>query len=284
MDKRYIQAYDEYVHGFIDRRSFIDRVTMLAGSTAAATAILPLIENDMARAETVPANDGRLVTERVNIPGVEGLRGYLVKTRTGPAKRPAVLVIHENRGLNPHIEDVTRRMALEGFVALGLDYLSPLGGTPADQDKATAMFQQLKPDGVLASGKAAVAYLKARPDTNGKVGAVGFCWGGGTVNDLAVAGVINAGVPYYGRQPAAAGVASINAPLLLQYAGDDERINAGIPAFEAALKANRKPYQVYIYPGTGHGFNNDTNAARYNKAAADQAWSRTVAFFKQHLA
>jgi carboxymethylenebutenolidase len=198
---------------------------------------------------------------------------------------PAVLVIHENRGLNPHIQDVTRRTAVAGFAALGVDYLGPLGGTPENQDEAATLFQQLRPEVVLASSLAAASYMRARDDTNGKLGAVGFCWGGGTVNDLAVEDPnLNAGVPYYGRQPAADKVASIQAPLLLQYAADDERINAGIPAFEAALKANNKDYELHIYPGVGHGFNNDTNAARYNMAVADQAWNRTVAFFREHLA
>jgi carboxymethylenebutenolidase len=284
MEKRFIHLYDEYIHGFINRRSFIDRLTVLAGSTAAATAILPILENDMAKAQTVPENDGRISAQMITVPGFPNLKGYLA-TPKAAGKHPAVLVIHENRGLNPHIKDVTRRFATEGFVALGLDYLSVLGGTPDDQDAATKLFMNLKPEDVLAEGKAATAYLKGRPDSNGKVGAVGFCWGGGTVNDLAVSDPnLTAGVPYYGRQPAADKVASIKAPLLLQYAGDDERINAGIPAYEAALKAAGKTYELHVYPGSMHGFNNDTNAARYNKAVADQAWARTTAWFKKYLA
>lgn len=284
MEKRFIHLYDEYIHGFINRRSFLDRLTVLAGSSAAAYAILPVLENDMAKAQTIAEADPRITARMVDVPGVAGLKGYLV-TPKAAGKHPAVLVIHENRGLNPHIRDVTRRFGAAGYVALGLDYLSLLGGTPEDQDAATKLFADLKPEPVLAAGKAALAYLKTRPDSNGKVGAVGFCWGGGAVNDLAVSDPnLTAGVPYYGRQPAADKVAAIRAPLLLQYAGDDERINAGIPAFEAALKANRKTYELHVYPGSMHGFNNDTNAARYNKAAADQAWGRTMGWFKKYLA
>ena len=283
MDKRFINLYDEYVHGFIDRRRFIDRLTLLAGSTAAATALLPMIENDMARAETVPESDGRITVETVSVPGVNGLKGYLARPRAG-GRRPAVLVIHENRGLNPHIRDVTRRFATEGFLALGLDYLSPLGGTPENQDAATQMFMNLKPEDVLASGRAAVAYLDGHANSNGKVGAVGFCWGGGAVNDLAWAEPrLDAGVPYYGRQPAADKVAQIRAPLLIQYAEHDERINAGMEAYATALRAANKPFEQHVYAGTGHGFNNDTNQARYNKAQADVAWGRTVTWFRRHL-
>jgi carboxymethylenebutenolidase len=283
MEKRFIHLYDEYIHGFINRRSFLDRLTVLAGSSAAAYALLPVLENDMARAETIAENDPRITAEMIDVPGFPKLRGYLARPKAA-GKHPAILVIHETRGLNPHIKDVTRRFAADGYVALGLDYLSLLGGTPADQDAATKMFMDLKPDDVLAAGKAAIAYLKSRPDSTGKVGAVGFCWGGGAVNDLAVADPnLTAGVPYYGRQPAADKVAAIKAPLLLQYAGEDERINAGIPAYEAALKANNKTYELYRYEGAMHGFNNDTNQARYNKQAADLAWGRTMAWFKKYL-
>jgi carboxymethylenebutenolidase len=196
-----------------------------------------------------------------------------------------VIVIHENRGLNPHIKDVTRRMATEGFLALGLDYLSPMGGTPADEDKGREMIGQLKQPDVIASGKAAVAYLRGRTDGNGKVGAVGFCWGGGAVNSLAVNEPnLSAGVAYYGGQPKAEDVAKINAAMMLHYASLDERINAGIPTYEAALKQAGKTYEIYMYEGANHAFNNDTNAARYDKDSADQAWQRTVVFLKKHLA
>jgi carboxymethylenebutenolidase len=285
MDQRFYNLYDEYIHGFIERRSFLDRLGRLAGSTAAASVVLPLLENNMARAETVAETDARISGETVVIPGVPGLKGYLVKPKGGKAKKPAVIVIHENRGLNPHIKDVTRRFATEGFVALGVDYLSPIGGTPADQDQGAKMIGTLKPEDVVASSRAALAYLKSREDVNGKVGAVGFCWGGGAVNDLAVADPnLNAAVPYYGRQPPADKVAQIKAPILAHYAGMDERIDAGIPAFEAALKADKKRYQIFVYDGAQHGFNNDTSEARYNKPVADLAWKRTVDFFKKELA
>jgi carboxymethylenebutenolidase len=283
MDQRIIDLYDDFTHGTMSRRSFLDRLAALAGSTAAAAALLPVLQNNYAQAQTVPENDQRVATETVEIPGVKGLKGYLAKPRTGD-DLPAVLVIHENRGLNPHIKDVTRRVATEGFVALGLDYLSPMGGTPEDEDKARQMIGQLKQPDVIASGRAAVAYLAKHPQGNGKVGAMGFCWGGGAVNNLAVnEPELGAGVAYYGGQPKAEDVARIEAPLLLHYAGLDERINAGIPAYEAALKQAGKTYEIHIYDGANHAFNNDTNAARYDKEAADLAWGRTVDFLKKHL-
>ena len=281
MDQRIIQLFDEYTHGGMNRRSFIDRLATLAGGAAAASALLPLLENNYAHAQVIPEGDPRIAAETVQVPGVQGLTGYLVKPKAG-GKLPTVLVIHENRGLNPHIKDVTRRVATEGFVALGLDYLGPIGGTPADEDKARDMIGTLKQPDVVASGRAAVAFLKGQG--NGKVGAVGFCWGGLAVNNLAVAEPnLDAGVAYYGRQPPADQVASIKAPLMLHYAGLDEPVNAGIPAYEAALKAAGKTYELHMYQGANHAFNNDTNAARYNKEAADLAWSRTIAFFRKHL-
>ena len=214
------------------------------------------------------------------------MKGYLVKPADQSGKLGAVIVIHENRGLNAHIKDVARRMALEGFVALAPDFLSPLGGTPADEEKAREMFQGLDPAKTAANGVATIAYLKGRDDVNGKVGAVGFCWGGGTVNNLATASPdLAAGVAYYGAQPKdPAAIANIKAPLLLHYAGQDERINAGIEAYETALTADGKEFTIYIYEGAQHAFNNDTSEARYNKAAADLAWGRTVEFFKEKLA
>jgi carboxymethylenebutenolidase len=215
---------------------------------------------------------------------VQGLKGYLVRPANASGKLPAVIVIHENRGLNPHIRDVTRRMAAEGFLALGLDYLSPMGGTPSDEEKGREMIGQLKQPDVIASGKAAVAFLEAHPNGNGRVGAVGFCWGGGAVNNLAVnEPKLDAGVAYYGGQPKAEDVAKIQTPIMLHYASLDERINAGIPAYEGALKAAGKAYELHMYEGVNHAFNNDTAPARYNKEAADLAWGRTVAFFKRHL-
>ena len=213
----------------------------------------------------------------------DGGGGYFVKP-SAEGKYPGVVVIHENRGLNPHIKDVARRMAAEGFAVLAVDYLHGLGGTPEDADKARDMIGTLKPEDIKATSSAALAAVKANPASNGKSGAVGFCWGGGAVNDLAVNDPgLSAGVAYYGRQPAAADVPKITAPLLLQYGGLDERINAGIPAFEAALKANNKVYELYVYEGANHAFNNDTNAARYNKDVAELAWSRTVAFLKKYV-
>jgi len=284
MDQRIIDLYDDFTHGGMSRRSFLDKLAALAGSTAAATALLPILHNNYAHAQTVPENDARIAAETVDIPGAQGLKGYLVKPKDATGKLPTVIVIHENRGLNPHIKDVTRRMATEGFIALGLDYLSPMGGTPADEDKGREMIGQLKQPDVIAYGKAAVAYLKGHPDGNGKVGAVGFCWGGGAVNNLAVnEPSLSAGVAYYGGQPKAEDVPKINAAMMMHYGGRDERINAGIPAYEAALKQAGKTYEIYVYEGANHAFNNDTNAARYDKEAADLAWSRTVGFLKKNL-
>ncbi|HEV2559166.1 MAG TPA: dienelactone hydrolase family protein [Microvirga sp.] len=285
MDQRIIDLYDYYTHGGLSRRSFLDQLAGLAGSTAAAAALLPVLTSNYAKAQTVAETDPRITAETVDVPGFAGLKGYLVKPKEASGRLPAVIVIHENRGLNPHIRDVTRRMATEGFLALGLDYLSPMGGTPADEDKGREMIGQLKQPDVIASGRAAVAYLKGRPDSNGKVGAVGFCWGGGAVNNLAVnEPELAAGVAYYGGQPKAEDVPKIRAALMLHYASLDERINAGIPPYEAALKQAGKSYELHMYEGVNHAFNNDTAAARYDKTAADLAWSRTVAFFKKNLA
>ncbi len=281
MDQKYISLFDRFTHGGMTRREFFDRLTVLAGGTAAATALLPLLENNYAMADMLPEGDSRIVVEQL---AFDGGAGYLARPRA-EGKYPAVLVIHENRGLNPHIKDVTRRMAAEGFVALGADYLQPLGGTPEDADKARDMIGQLKPEDAVVYSQKALAAVKAHASSNGKGGAVGFCWGGGAVNSLAVADPgLGAGVAYYGRQASAAEVPRITAPLLLQYGELDERINAGIAEFEQALKAAGKTYEVHIYKGANHAFNNDTNAARYSKEAADLAWSRTVEFFKKHLA
>ncbi|WP_343058366.1 dienelactone hydrolase family protein [Microvirga mediterraneensis] len=285
MDQRIIDLYDDFTHGGLNRRNFLDKLAALAGSTAAATTLLSVLQSNYAKAQTVEETDPRIVTETVDIPGAQGLKGYLVKPKDATGKLPTVIVIHENRGLNPHIKDVTRRVATQGFIALGLDYLSPMGGTPADEDKGRDMIGQLKVPDVIAYGKAAVAYLKGLPEGNGKVGAIGFCWGGGAVNNLAVNDPdLNAGVAYYGGQPKADDVPKIKAAMLLHYGGLDERINAGIPAYEAALKQAGKTYEIYVYEGANHAFNNDTGAARYNKEAADLAWGRTLAFLKKYLA
>jgi carboxymethylenebutenolidase len=281
MDQRIITLFDSYTHGGMDRRSFLDRLTVLAGSVVAANALLPLLENNYAMAAMVPENDPRLVLKEGEI--APGIKGLLAVPKDATGKLPAVLVIHENRGLNPHIKDVTRRMALEGFVAFGADYLAGQGGTPPDEEKAREMIGTIKPADQVATSQGALKALMAHPQANGKAGAMGFCWGGGAVNALAVAdATLAAGVAYYGRQAAAADVPKIAAPLMLHYASLDERINAGIAEYEAALKAAGKAYELHMYDGANHAFNNDTNTARYNKEAADLAWARTVGFLKKH--
>jgi carboxymethylenebutenolidase len=280
MDRKFIDLFDRFTHGAMPRRDFLERLALLAGGTAAAGAILPILENNYAHADTVAEDDPRLRTE---MPAIgDNMGGYLAYPLAGD-RIPGVIVIHENRGLNPHIRDVTRRLALEGFVAYAPDYLYELGGTPEDADKARDMIGTLKPDDILAVSSASLKSIVKHPRSTGKVGAVGFCWGGGQVNALAVAdAALAAGVAYYGRQPATADVPQIAAPLLLHYAGLDDRINAGIADFEVALKANNKTYELYTYDGADHAFNNDTNTARYNMAAADLAWGRTVAFLKKY--
>ncbi len=284
MDQRIIDLYDAYTHGGLVRRDFLDRVAQIAGGPAAARALLPELTNDYARAAIVGQSDPRLASETVDGgPGSERLGGYLTSLRA-EQKRPVVLVIHENRGLNPHIRDVARRFAIEGFLAFAADALSPLGGTPADEDKARELIGQLEPAETVARFAALVPYLAQHARSNGRVGAVGFCWGGGIANHLAAAGTrLGACVSYYGMQLPAAEVPRINVPLLLHYAGLDERINVGIHAYRAALDQNKKVYEMHMYGGVNHAFNNDTNAARYDKAAADLAWSRTVAFLKKSL-
>lgn len=281
-----INAYDEYTHLTLDRRGFMEKLTRLAGSGAAAAAIVPLLAASPARAAIVPVGDARVTGADVTWPGAAGeMKGYLARPAGNTAKLPAVIVIHENRGLNDHIRDVARRMALDGFMALAPDYLSRAGGTPADEEKARQMIGELDTAGVIADGVATVKYLEGRADGNGKAGAVGFCWGGGAVNDLAVnSSDLDAGVAYYGRQAKAEDVVRIKAPLLLQYAGLDDRINAGIPAYREALEKAGKTFAINVYDGVNHAFNNDNSAARYDKAASDLAWSRTVEFFRKNLA
>jgi carboxymethylenebutenolidase len=281
MDQKIITLFDTYTHGGMSRRAFLDRLTLMAGSAAAASALLPVLENNYAQAAMVAEDDPRLTISEGEI--APGIKGLLAVPKDAAGKLPAVLVIHENRGLNPHIKDVTRRMALEGFVAFGADYLAPAGGTPADEEKAREMIGTLKPEDITAYSQGALKALIAHPQGTGKAGAMGFCWGGGAVNALAVADPsLAAGVAYYGRQAPAADVAKIAAPLMLHYASLDERVNAGIAEYEAALKAANKTYELHMYEGANHAFNNDTNAARYNKEAADLAWGRTVAFLKKH--
>jgi len=284
VDQKIINLYDQYVHGGISRRSFMDRLGQLAGGAAAALALLPSLENDYARAQTVSENDGRLDMVRVTYAaGDLKLSGYMARLKGGQ-KRPGVIVIHENRGLNPHIQDVTRRLAVEGFLALAPDMLSPLGGTPSDENQAIQMIGGLKAEDTVARLTASVSYLAHHGECTGKVGIVGFCWGGGMANQVAAAGTsLNAAVAYYGAQIPAAQVPKISAPLLLHYASLDTRIDAGIPDFEAALKANNKTYELYMYEGANHAFNNDTNTARYNKEAAELAWNRTLKFLRKYL-
>ncbi len=281
-----IDLYDEYTHERLDRRVFMDQLAKLAGGTTAAAALVPLLQANYASAAIVPEDDARLTIEEVTFPGADGdVRGYLARPADASGPLPGVVVIHENRGLNPHIEDVARRVALEGFVALAPDFLSPAGGTPEDEDQARDMIGGLGAAQTLENARAAVAFLAANEATNGNVGAVGFCWGGGMVNQLAASAPDNLGaaVAYYGRQPAAEQVASIEAPIMLHYAGLDERINAGIPAYEEALKANDVEHTIHMYEGVNHAFNNDTAEARYDQTAAELAGQRTIDFFQQNL-
>lgn len=280
-----INAYDEYTHLTLDRRRFMEKLTGLAGSAAAAAAIAPLLAANSAKAEIIAANDERIKGEDITYPGAGGeMKGYLVQPAKASGKLPAVIVIHENRGLNPHIRDVARRIALEGFIALAPDFLSPAGGTPDNEDKAREMIGALDAGATVQNGVATVAYLEDNDVTNGNVGAIGFCWGGGLVNRLAVtAPDLKAGVAYYGAQPPAADVPKIKAAMLLHYAGLDDRINAGIEAYRKALTDNGKEFEIFVYDGVNHAFNNDTSSARYDKAAADLAWGRTVAFLKANL-
>lgn len=284
MDQKIIDLYDEYTHTPLARREFLARLARLTGSTAAALALVPLLEANQARAALVAPEDARLEASRSPYPGAGGdIKAYVVRPK-GATKLPAVIVIHENRGLNAHIEDVTRRVALEGFLALAPDLLSPLGGTPENEDTARDMIGKLEAAQTVQNLTTAITFLAKHAHGNGKVGAMGFCWGGGMVGELAVqASTLHAGVVYYGRQPQAAAVEKITAPLLLHYAGLDTRINEGIAAFEEALKKANKSYAVHMYEGANHAFNNDTSEARYNKPAAEQAWSRTMAFLKDKL-
>jgi len=284
MNQKITTLYNEYKQGHTDRRSFLKKLAMFAGSTAAALALLPVLEENNLKASGSFQTDSDLVTEFIKYPGATGdMRAFVARPKSG-TKFPAVIVIHENRGLVPHIQDVTRRMAKEGFLALAPDALSPVGGTPEDVSNVGELFKQLKPEETTKNFVAAVKYLKTNPLTNGKVGCTGFCWGGAMTNQVAVNSPdLDAAVPYYGGQPTAEQVEMIKAPLMAHYGGDDARINAGIPAFEEALKKYKKEYQIFIYEGAGHAFNNDSNPDRYNEQAAKLAWGRTVGFFKAKL-
>jgi carboxymethylenebutenolidase len=281
-----LSLFDEYVHGIIDRRAFLVGAARYAAGGVTASMLLDALNPRFAEARQVAGDDPHLAASTVEFdsPGGSGkLRGYLVVPAKAQGKLPGVLVVHENRGLNPHIEDIARRIALEGYVAFAPDALTPLGGYPGDEDKARELFAKLDPTRTREDFLAGLAVLEKRPECTGRVGAVGFCWGGGMVNFLATrAPELAAAVPFYGGQPPAGDVARIKAPLLIHYAEKDDRINAGIPAFEDALKASHAKYQLFTYPGTQHGFNNDTTP-RYDKAAADLAWRRTLDFLAQHL-
>lgn len=284
MDQRIIDFYDDYTNGSLDRREFINKLAVIAGSTSGAFTLLSLLEENYAQGQIVQEDDSRLTTGYIQYPGETGeIRAHFARPK-GDEKLPGVIVIHENRGLNPHIEDVAKRVALEGFLAIAPNALSPLGGTPEDSNEARSLMQKLNKQSTVKNFIAAVQYLKTRPQSTGKVGVMGFCWGGGLTNQVAVnTPDLAAAVPFYGAQPAAEDVPKIKASLLLHYAGQDERINAGIAAFEAALKKASVDYRIYMYEGAGHAFFNDSNASRYHKKAAQLAWKRTIEFFNEKL-
>jgi carboxymethylenebutenolidase len=281
-----LKLFDVYVHGWISRRDFLDRAAKFAVGGFTAAAMLESLRPNYAFAQQVPKDDPRIKTEYLPYPSPQGsgsMRGYLARPANPGSKLPGVVVIHENRGLNPYVEDVARRLAVANFLAFAPDALTPLGGYRNDEEKAAQLFRQLDPVKRTEDLIAAYGFLKSRPECTGKVGAVGFCVGGTIVNTMAVRFPdLAAAVPFYGDQPSAADTAKIKAPLLIHYAGLDQRVDAGWPAFEAALRANGVKYQMYMYAGANHGFHNDTTP-RYDEAAAKLAWSRTLAFFNEHL-
>lgn len=286
MNRQVIELYDEYTHGGLDRRSFLHRLAHLAGSAAAAAALLPLLENRYAEAATVAPDDPALKTGRGSFDAPGGAIVYYAARPAGRPKRNAtVVVIHENRGLNAHIEDVARRLALAGFLAIAPDALSGTGGTPKDEDLARQRIGELEREAALGIYLAAVRHAAKHERSTGKVGCVGFCWGGGMAGRLAAnSPELAAAVVFYGMPPAAEEAARVHVPLLLNYAGLDTRINDAVPAFEAALKAAGRRYEIHMYADVDHAFHNDTNAARYNANAAALAWRRTVDLFKTELA
>ena len=285
-DQELLILFDAYVHGGIDRRGFLERANKFAVGGLTAVGLLAALSPDFASAQVIAPTDPRIKTERVDIAAPSGsgqVRAYLARPANGSGKLPAVLVVHENRGLNPHIEDITRRLALEGYLALAPDALTPLGGYPGDEDKARELFAKLDQAKTREDFVSTAQWLQAHPDSTGKMGAVGFCYGGGMVHTLAARlPELGAAVPFYGNLPAAAEAARLKVPLLLHFAAVDERINAAWPAYEAALKAAGARYTAHQYPGTQHGFNNDTTP-RFDAAAARLAWERTLAFFAQTL-
>jgi carboxymethylenebutenolidase len=285
-DQELLDLFDKYVHGLVDRRGFLDRAAKFAVGGVTALMLLDSLSPRFAEAQQVPKDDARLKASYVEYDSPKGsgkMRGYLAQPARAAGKLPGVLVVHENRGLNPHIEDIARRVALEQFIAFAPDALTPLGGYPGDEDKARELFAKLDQTKTSEDFVAAAGFLKSRPGCSGKVGVVGFCYGGGVANMLATrVPDLGAAVPFYGTQPKAEEVARIKAPLLIHYAEKDDRINAGIADYETALKASGVKYQIFRYPGTQHGFNNDTTP-RYDKAAATLAWQRTIDFFKASL-
>jgi carboxymethylenebutenolidase len=285
-DQEVLNLFDKYVHGAIDRRGFLDGAARFTAGGMTAAMLLETLSPRFAEAQQVATDDKRLRTETLEYPSPQGsgtMRGYLARPAAATGKLPGVLVVHENRGLNPHIEDIARRVALANFIAFAPDALTPLGGYPGSEDKARELFPKLDQTKTREDFVAAAAFLKARPDCTGKFGVVGFCYGGSIANMLATRlPDLSAAVPFYGGQPNADEVPKIKAALLIHYAEKDDRVNAGWPAYEAALKANQVKYTAHIYPGTQHGFNNDTTP-RYDESAAKLAWERTIDFFNSQL-
>lgn len=284
MEQKIWNIWETRGQGKNSRRDFIRKLAVVTGSTAAALTLMPVLENNQLTAAEKKQKMSKLLSEMIVYPATTGeMKGYLSKPKKA-GKFPAVIIIHENRGLVQHIREVTDRMASEGFLSLAPDALSPVGGTPEDVSNVRELFAQLNPEETTKNFVAAVKYLKTHPNSNGKVGCTGFCWGGAMTNQVAVnCPNLDAAVPYYGSQPKAEDIPKIKAPILAHYAENDERINSGIGAFEDDLKKNGKEYQIYTYPGTGHGFNNDSNPERYNDEQAKIAWKRTVDFFKEKL-
>ena len=282
MKQEIINLYDEYTHKPLSRSEFLKRLAILTGGTAAALAVLPLIEVNYAHAAVTPQDD--LFTEYITYPGVPNeMKAYVARPKADK-KYAAVIIIHENRGLNTHIEDVARRAAKAGYLAIAPNALSALGVTPANEDEARTKFQELKAENNLQNFINVFDYVKTRKDYNGNIGCVGFCWGGAMSNSLAVnVPSLKAAVAFYGRQPAAEDVSKIKSAVQLHYAGLDERVNAGIPAYEEALKKNNITYELYQYEGVNHAFHNDSSPTRYNEAAAKLAWQRSLDFFAKHL-
>ena len=286
MDQRLIDLYDDFVHVHFDRRLFLERAAGIVGSAGAAAALLPLLQSDYALAEVIAKDDPRLSTRRVSYPGASGdVKAYFAEPKAA-GSRGGLVVVHQNRGLNPHIEDIARRLAVAGYSALAVDFLSQLGGTPSNEDQAMALFSKIDPAKVDADGAGALAWLAKLPTANGKTGVIGFCWGGGVANRLAVeTPSLSAAVVYYGEPPDLSRVKNIKAQMLLNYADPalDKRLGALVPAYEDALKAAHVDFRLYYYKGANHAFNDDTQKARYDKQAATTAWDRTLSLFKQTL-